>query len=69
MKNSSKKVFFLKSINILFSDLPNAETILSRIQEIPASARSVERRITDIAKQNVGLQKAAAFSDATDQKY
>jgi hypothetical protein len=33
------KETFLSSAEILFSDLPNKETILSRIGEIPASAR------------------------------
>jgi hypothetical protein len=44
------KETFLSSAEILFSDLPNKETILSRIREIPAPARSIERRITDMAE-------------------
>jgi predicted transcriptional regulator YheO len=41
---------FLSTAEILFNDLPNKETILSRIREIPASERSIERRITDMAE-------------------
>lgn len=52
--------------------LPNSETILFQIQEVSASARSIERCMTDIVgnmtiKQNVGLRKVAAFSDAIDE--
>ncbi|CAI9721103.1 Hypothetical predicted protein [Octopus vulgaris] len=60
------KNVFLRSAKILFSDLPNSETILSRIQETSASARSTERSITDIAENTI-KQKAAAFSDAIDE--
>ena len=34
------KGMFLSSAEILFSDIPNKETILSQIREISASARS-----------------------------
>ncbi|CAI9721645.1 Hypothetical predicted protein [Octopus vulgaris] len=66
------KKAFLRSAKILFSDLPNTETILSQFQEIPASVRSIERCITDVTenitiKQKVGLQKTAAFSVAVDE--
>ncbi|XP_026475737.1 general transcription factor II-I repeat domain-containing protein 2-like, partial [Ctenocephalides felis] len=66
------KEFFIKSAEKLFSDLPNQQTILSRIQEIPASARTIERRITEMAdnvttKQNAGLQEAVSFSVAVDE--
>jgi len=66
------KETFLSSAEILFSDLPNKETILSRIREIPASPRSIERPITDIAenvtvKQTTGLQQAVVFSVALDE--
>ena len=44
------KETFLSSAEILFSDLPNKERILSRIREKPASPRSIERRITDMAE-------------------
>ena len=61
------KETFLSSAEILFSDLPNKETILSRIGEILASPRSIKRRITDMAenvtvKQTTGLQQAVVFS-------
>ncbi|GFX27670.1 uncharacterized protein TNCV_2129111 [Trichonephila clavipes] len=52
---------FLKSAEILFIDLPNLRTILSRIQEIPASAENVT------AKQNSGLQESVAFSIGLDE--
>ncbi|GFS56027.1 uncharacterized protein TNIN_393721 [Trichonephila inaurata madagascariensis] len=57
---------------MLFSDLPNLQTILSRIQGTFASARTVERRITQmtenvIAKQNSGLQEALVFSIDFDE--
>ena len=71
MVNTSKKLF-LKSAEILFGDLPNKEIIVSRITAIPVSARSVERRITDLAKnvttkQIIGLKQAQAFSVALDE--
>ena len=55
------KETFLKSDEILFGDLPNKEIIVSLITAIPVSARSVERRITDLAenvttKQITGLK-------------
>ncbi|GFT52130.1 hypothetical protein TNCV_4505021 [Trichonephila clavipes] len=52
---------FLKSAEILFIDLPNLQTILSRIQEIPASAENVT------AKQNSGLQESVALSIGLDE--
>ena len=57
------KETFLSSAEILFSDLPNKETILSSIREILAFPRSIERCITDMAenvmvKQTTGLQQA-----------
>ncbi|GFV82518.1 uncharacterized protein TNCV_3983081 [Trichonephila clavipes] len=62
---------FLKSAKILFGDLPNLQTILSRIQEIPASAQTVERMTqmaeNAIAKQNSGLQETVTFSIALDE--
>ncbi|CAM1319473.1 Uncharacterised protein r2_g2779 [Pycnogonum litorale] len=66
------KEIFIKSAEKLFSDLPNQQTILSRIREIPASARTIERRITEMAvnvttKQNSGLQEAVSFSVAVDE--
>ena len=43
------KEAFLSCADVLFDDLPNKSTI-SRIQDMPVSARTIERRITDIAK-------------------
>ena len=42
------KETFLSSAEVLFRDLQNKDIILSRIREIPVSARSVERRISDL---------------------
>ena len=66
------KETFLKSAEILFGDLPNKEIIVSRITAIPVSARSVERRITDLAenvtiKQIIGLKQPQVFSVALDE--
>jgi len=66
------KETFWSSAEILFSDLPNKETILSQSAEILASPRSIERRITDMAenitvKQTTGLQQAVVFSVALDE--
>jgi hypothetical protein len=66
------KETFLSSGEILFSDLPNKEKILSQIQEIPASVRSTERHTTDRAKnvmvkQTTRLQQAIVFSVALDE--
>jgi CDGSH-type Zn-finger protein len=66
------KETFLSSAEILFIDLPNKETILSRIREIPASVRSIERHITEMAEnvtviQTTGLQQAVGFSVALDK--
>jgi len=66
------KETFLSSAEILFSDLPNKETILTRIREIQASPRSIERPITDMTenvtvKQTNGLQQAVVFSVALDE--
>ena len=40
----------LSSAGIVFSDLTNKEIILYQIREIPASVRSVERRISGLAE-------------------
>ena len=54
------KEIFLSSAEIL-SDLPNKETILSRIREIPPSPRSVERRICDMAE-NITVKQTTGYS-------
>ena len=43
------KEAFISCADVLFDDLPNK--IISRIQDMPVSARTIERRITDIAKE------------------
>ena len=66
------KEAFLSSSEVLFEGLPNQETIKSRIRDIPISARSVERRIEEMAEnvraqQTAGLKDAVVFSVALDE--
>ena len=66
------KEAFLSCADIMFDDLPNKSTIVLRIQDIPISARTIERRITDIAKgvnkqQTIALKTANVFSVALDE--
>ena len=66
------KEAFFSSVNTLFDDSPNKSTIISRIQVIPVSARTIERRITDIPKdvnkqQTIALKTANVFSAALDE--
>ena len=66
------KEAFLSCADVLFDDLPNKNTIISRIQDMPVSARTIERRITDIAKdvnkqQTIALKTANVFSVALDE--
>ena len=66
------KKAFLSCADVLFDDLPNKSTINLRIQDMPVSARVIERRITDIAKngnkqQTVALKTANAFNVALDE--
>ena len=66
------KEAFLNCADVLFDDLPNKSTIISRIQDMPVSARTIERRITDIAKdvnkqQTIALKTANVFSVALDE--
>lgn len=66
------KEAFLSSAEILFDGLPNKETILSRIKDMPASARTVERRVSDMSanvcsQQTNGLTDAPVFSVAVDE--
>ena len=63
---------FICSSDVLFDGLPNKETIKSRIKDIPISARSVERRIEEMAEnvraqQTGGLKEAMVFSVALDE--
>uniref|UniRef100_UPI00358E5645 general transcription factor II-I repeat domain-containing protein 2-like n=1 Tax=Myxine glutinosa TaxID=7769 RepID=UPI00358E5645 len=66
------KEAFLCGSEVLFEGLPNKETIKSRIKDIPMSARSVERRIKEMAEnvsaqQIAGLKDAVVFSIALDE--
>ena len=66
------KEAFLSSANALFDDSANKSTIISRIQVMPVSARTIERRITDIPKevnkqQTIALKTANVFSTALDE--
>lgn len=54
---------FLSSAEALFDGLPNIETIKSRIRDIPVSARTVHRRIEEMAE-NVSEQRIAGLKDA-----
>ena len=65
------KEAFLSCADVLFDDLPN-KSIISRIQDMPVSARTIERRITGIAKevnkqQTIALKTANVFSVALDE--
>uniref|UniRef100_H2Z3U0 DUF4371 domain-containing protein n=1 Tax=Ciona savignyi TaxID=51511 RepID=H2Z3U0_CIOSA len=66
------KEAFLGCAEVLFGDLPNKSTIISRIKDLPVSARTVERRITDMAtditeQQSAALKAAEVFSVALDE--
>ena len=63
---------FLGCADVLFDDSSNKSTVFSKIQDMPVSARTVERRITDIAKdakkqQAIALKTADVFSVALDE--
>ncbi|GFU83337.1 hypothetical protein TNCV_3739471 [Trichonephila clavipes] len=63
---------FQSHLSRKFCDIPDLQTILSLMQEIPVSERTVERRIMQMAenvtaKQNSGLQEIVAFSIAVDE--
>ena len=66
-----KKVF-INCSEVLFEDLPNKNVILSRIKNLPVSARTVERRVEDMAadvkmQQVVALQSVNTSSVAFDE--
>lgn len=44
------KEVFLSSLEVLVNDLPNKDTIVFRIKELPVSARTVERYISKMAE-------------------
>lgn len=54
------KQTFLRSADVLFDDFPNKQAILVRIKDIPASARTIERRVTEMAE-NVRKQQIDAI--------
>uniref|UniRef100_A0A3B4ESV8 DUF4371 domain-containing protein n=1 Tax=Pundamilia nyererei TaxID=303518 RepID=A0A3B4ESV8_9CICH len=66
------KEAFLSSSEVLFNGLPKKDAIKARIQDIPASARTVERRIQEMgdnvrAQQTAGLREAQVFGVALDE--
>ena len=66
------KEVFVNCSEVLFEDLPNKKVILSRIKNLPVSARTVERRVEDMAanvkiQQAVALQSVKTFSVALDK--
>ena len=66
------KEAFLSSANALFDNLLNKSTIISRIQDMPVSARTIERRVTNIPKdvnkqQTIALKTANVFSVALNE--
>ena len=66
------KEAFLSCAETLFDDLPNKDTIKTRIKDMPTSARTVQRRIDDMAgdvraQQTKGLTDASVFSLALDE--
>ena len=66
------KEAFLSCADVLFDDLLNKSTIISRIEDMPVSARTIERRIADTAKdvnkqQTIALKTANVFSVALDE--
>ena len=63
------KEVFLSCADVLFDDLPNKNTMISRIQDMIVFARTIVRRVTDIAKdvnkqQTIALKTANVFSVA-----
>ena len=63
---------FLSCADVLFDDLPNKSTIISRIQDMPVSVRTIERHITDMAEdvnkqQTIALKTVNVFSVAVDE--
>ena len=65
--NFTKEVF-INCSEILFEDLPNKNVILSRIKNLPVSARTMEVMAADVKMQQaVALQSANTFSVALDE--
>ncbi|KAG9259865.1 general transcription factor II-I repeat domain-containing protein 2-like [Astyanax mexicanus] len=66
------KEAFLSCAETLFDDLPNKDTVKTRIKDMPTSARTVQRRINEMAvdvraQQTKGLTDASVFSLALDE--
>ena len=66
------KKALLNCAEMLFDNLPNKCTIISRVKDMSISLRSVERPITDITidvteQQTVALKGANVFSAALDE--
>ena len=66
------KEVFINCSEVLFEELPNKNVILSRIKNLPVSARTVERRVEDMVadvkmQQGVALQSVNTFSVALDE--
>ncbi|XP_074847014.1 general transcription factor II-I repeat domain-containing protein 2A-like isoform X1 [Carettochelys insculpta] len=57
------KEAFLSCSDVLFNDLPNKDTVISRIKDLPLSAGSVERCIGEMAE-NINKQQMVALKDA-----
>ena len=66
------KEAFLSCAETLFHNFPNRDTIKARIKDMPTSARTVQRRIHEMAgdvraQQTKGLTDASVFSLALDE--
>ena len=66
------KQAFQSCYDVLFDDLPSKNTIISRIKGMPVSARTVERRISEMAtnvsdQQTIALKDAIVFNVALDE--
>ena len=57
-----KKEAFLNCSDVLFNGLPSEDTIISGIKDVPVSARSVERRVSEMAE-NVNEQQMVVLKD------
>ncbi|XP_050730475.1 general transcription factor II-I repeat domain-containing protein 2-like isoform X3 [Eriocheir sinensis] len=66
------KAAFLECSEVLFDGISNKHMIISRIKDMPVSARTVERRISEMAanvseQQTVALTTTPVFSVALDE--
>ena len=63
---------FLSCAKVLFGDLANKNTIFARIRDMPASRRTIQRRLTEmvddvVRQQTASLRNAEVFSVALDE--